>query len=336
MDAREHDGRDALRVRIERWRAAGIITADQGERILALESASPPPPTGAPVRVADDAVDRRARIAEVVGYVGAAFALGAIGLLVGEFWSDLAVWARVALAGLLTATALGAGALLRGRGGEAIARLTGVIWAVGVAGVAWTTGIVAWDVVGVEEQWMPTVIGGVAALAAAVLLAVGSHVLVQLALFIALGSAVAGTLVAVAPLEPGALAFGTLITGGAIAWGLAGAGGWLGPRRSAELTGAVFVLIGAQVLTATGWPRTALALGIILALTMVLLSIPGGRVPLLYVGAFGLFVNVPQLVFELFADTLGAPATLLTTGVLLILMSVGLGRLRRSQEVPHA
>jgi hypothetical protein len=39
---------------------------------------------------------------------------------------------------------------------------------------------------------------------------------------------------------------------------------------------------------------------------------------------------------ELFSDTLGAPATLLTTGVLLILMAVGLGRLRRSQEVDHA
>jgi len=332
--------RDALRGRVERWRDAGIISGDQADRILAVEEAAVPP-TGAPVIAAGHHSDgrgaeRRARIAEVVGYVGAAFALGAIGLLVAEFWPDLTVWARVALASVLTATALGAGALLRGRVGPAIHRLGGVLWTVGVAGVAWTTGIVAWDVVGVQERWMPTVIGGVAAVVAAVLLAAGRHVLVQLALFVALGSAVAGTLVAVAPLEPGALAFGTLVTGGAIAWGLAGAGGWLGPRGSAEVTGAVFTLIGAQVLTATGWPRSALSLGIVLALVLVVLSIPGGRVPLLSVGAFGLFVNVPRLVFELFADTLGAPATLLTIGVLLILMAVALGRLRRSQEVHHA
>lgn len=332
--------REDLSERLERWHRAGLLAADQVGAILVHEAARPapdlPPPTGAPV-VPPRAADRRARIAEVVGYVGAAFALGAIGLLVTEFWPDLVVWARVALAAVLTTTALAAGLLLRGRAAEsdAIDRLVGALWAVGVAGVAWTSGIFAWDVVGIEERWMPTVVGGSAAIVAAVLLYAGRHVLVQLAGFVALGSAVAGTLVAVAPLEPGALAFGTLITGGSIAWGLAGAGGWLGPRTSAEITGAVFALIGTQVLTATGWPRSALTLGIVLALVLVLLSITGGRIHLLYIGAFGLFVNVPRLVVELFADTLGAPATLLTTGVLLILMAVGLGRLRRSQEVDH-
>ena len=337
---------DVLKGRLAAWSREGLLTEEQAARILERESdrraVDLPPPTGAPVdraaRRPAHGTDRRARVAEVVGYVGAAFALGAIGLLVAEFWPDLVAWARVALAAVLTTVALGAGVLLRGRGADsdAIDRLVGALWAVGIAGVAWTTGIVAWDVVGVDERWMPTVVAGVAALVAAILLLLGRHVLVQLAAFVALGSAVAGTLVAVAPLEPGALAFGVLITGGAAAWGLAGAGGWLGPRTSAEVTGAVFALIGAQVLTATGWPRIALAFGILLALILALLSMPGGRLHLLYIGAFGLFVNVPRLVVELFADTLGAPATLLTVGVLLILMAVGLGRLRSSQEVGHA
>jgi len=328
----------ALRERLGVWIRAGILTPEQADRILALEGMSasgPHGPTAGSLPGAAGPVpgERRARIAEVVGYVGAAFALGAIGLLVAEFWSDLAVWARVALAVLLTVTALGSGALLRQRPGPATGRLVGVLWAAGVAGAAWATGIVAWDVIGVQERWMPSTIGGVAALLAAVLLLRGRHVLVQLALFVALGSATAGALVAIAPLEPGALAFGALITGGAAAWGLAGAGGWLGPRLSAEITGGVFVLIGTQVLAATPWPRTALGLGVVLSLLLVSLSLPGTRIHLLYLGAFGLFVTVPRLVFELFADTLGAPATLLTTGVLLILMAVALGRLRRSQEV---
>lgn len=327
---------DELRGRVDAWTAAGIVSPDQARRILALEGgAREADATGAATSQGDAGRERRARIAEVVGYVGAAFALGAIGLLVAEFWPDLEVWARAVLATVLTTIALAAGSLLRGRGGAAIDRLVGVLWAVGVVGVAWTTGIVAWDVVGVAERWMPTTVGGVAALAAAALLWAGRHVLVQLAGFVALGSAVAGTLVAVAPLEPGALAFGTLVTGGGAAWALAGAGGWLGPRVSAEATGAVFMLIGAQVLTATGWPRSALALGIVLSLVLVAISVPGGRLHLLGVGAVGLFVNVPRLVFEVFADTLGAPATLLTTGVLLILMAVALGRLRRSREVHH-
>jgi len=322
---------DALQERLAVWRRAGVLTAADVDRIRAFEAGTtaPPPPPGP----AD--ADRRGRLAEVVGYVGAAFTLGAIGLLLAETWPDLSVWARVALAGLLTLTALAAGGLLRGRRGPAVGRLVGVLWTVGVVGVAWTAGIVAADVLAVPLRWMVPTVAGSAAVVAAVLLAVGRHVPVQLATFVALGGAVAGTLFALAPLEPGALAVGTLVTGGSAAWGLAGAGGWLGPRRSAETVGAAFLLIGTLVLTGTGWPRSALALGVLLALVVVGLSVPGSRIHLLYVGAVGLFVTVPQLVFALFSDTLGAPATLLTVGLLLILMAVAVGRLRRAQEAPH-
>ena len=55
---------------------------------------------------------------------------------------------------------------------------------------------------------------------------------------------------------------------------------------------------------------------------------PTGRPHLLLVGAAGLFISVPRLVFELFADTLGAPVTLLAVGLLLILLAVGLARVR--------
>lgn len=320
----------ALHERLAVWRRAGVLSADEVARIRAFEDGHPAP---FPAARSPDR-ERRGRLAEVVGYVGAAFTLGAIGLLLAETWPDLAVWARVALAGLLTVIALAAGALLRGRRDPAIVRLVGVVWTVGIVGVAWTSGIVAADVVDVPLRWMVPTVAGSAALVAAILLAIGRHVAVQLAGFVSLGAATAGALFALAPLEPGALAVGTLVSGGSAAWGLAGAGGWLGPRRSAEVVGAAFMLIGTQVLTGTGWPRTALALGVLLALLVVGLSVPGPRTHLLYVGAIGLFVTVPQLVFELFADTLGAPATLLTVGLLLILMAVGLGRIRRSQETP--
>jgi len=325
--------RGTLGERLEVWTAAGIIGSEQAERILALEERAD---EGADEDAAAGPTSRRALIAEVVGYVGSAFALGAIGLLVSEYWPELAVWGRVALAALLTVLTLGAGALLRGRRGAALGRLVGVLWTLGIAGFAWTVGIVAWDVVGIDERWMPTTIGGLSTVLAAVLLLLGRHVLVQLATAIALGSATVGTLVALAPLEPGALAYGSLLIGGGATWALAGAGGWLGPRISAEVTGAVTMLIGTQVLSGIAWPRTALAVGVAVALLLVGLSVPGARVHLLYIGAVGLFVTVPRLVFAVFADTFGAPATLLTTGVLLILMAVGLGRVRRTQEVLHA
>ena len=332
---------DALRDRVGVWIRSGIIDSEQADRILALErtpvgpSDRPAAPRASPGSAPDSGSERRLRVAEAVGYVGAAFALGAIGLLVGELWSDLAVWARITLAGLLTAAALGAGALLNGRRAAAVRRLVGVLWLAGVAGAGWTSGIVARDVLGTPEAWLPTAIGAFALVVAAVLLALGGHVLVQLATLVALGTTTTGTLVAIAPLEPGALAYGVMLVGGGAAWALAGAGRWIGPRVSAEVAGSVVMLIGAQVLTASTWPRPAQIGAVGLAAALVVLSLPGARVHLLYIGAVGLFIAVPRLVFELFADTLGAPATLLTIGVLLILMAVGLGRVRRAQEVQH-
>jgi len=320
--------REMLRDRLVVWIQAGIISPEQAERIRDLESATVPDPEGV-------TGERRLRVAEVVGYVGAAFALGALALLIAEFWSELTVWARIALAGMLTVTALGAGAALHPRPGPAIRRLVGGLWLAGVVGVAWTTGIIATQVLGIEERWIPTVTGAAALAVAALLLSVGRHVTVQVATLVALGATTTGTLVAIAPLEPGALAFGVLLVGGGMTWALAGAGGWLGPRTSAEVVGAIVMLVGAQVLTGTGWPRSAQVLAVVLAAVLVVASLPGGRIHLLYIGAVGLFVAVPRLVFELFADTLGAPATLLTTGVLLIIMAVGLGRVRRAQEVDH-
>lgn len=326
-----------LRDRLEAWRRAGIISAEQSARILSLETA-PEPTRGT--------THRRARLAEVVGYVGAAFALGAVGLLVVDFWPQLLPWARVALALLLSIVALFAGAVVHLRSGEspdhgrdlglengdgALRRLAGVLWVAAIAGSAWTTGLIVSDVLSDPQRWGVTIVAGVALVLAGVLLALGRHVLVQLATLIALGSFTAGTLVALAPLEPGALAFGTMLVGGGATWALAGAGGWIGPRTSAEVSGSVVALIGMQVLTATGWPTAALAGAVLLAGGLVALSLPSGRLHLLYVGAVGLFVATPRLVVELFADTIGAPATLLTSGVLLILMAVGLGRVRQAQ-----
>jgi hypothetical protein len=312
-----------LRERIDVWIRAGIIDPHQAGRILALESRP------------SEHVGRRARIAEVVGYVGAAFALAAVALLIGEAWSDLIAWARVLLAGLLSFIALGAGVLLRSRTEPALHRLVGVLWLAGLAGLAWQVGILAAEVLDVPSRWVPTVVGAAPLFVAPWLLRIGRHVLVQLATLAALGVTVVGTLSALAPLELDALALGALLVGGGASWGLAGAGGWLGPRTSAEVSGAVIMFIGTQVLAGAGWPRGAQVLAVVLAVAFVALSLPGGHPHLLYIGAVGLFVSVPRLVFTLFADTFGAPATLLTVGVLLIVMAVGLGRARRAQRIGH-
>ncbi len=324
---------DALQRQLDRWVSARLISGDQARAILASEST--PTRSDADAVLAADVSTRRALLAEVVGYVGAAFALGAVVLLVGEFWAEFTSWARLTLTSLLALLALASGAGLHGRAGAAVRRLVAVLWTLGIAGTGWTAAILAGDLLDVAERWLPLIVGGSSAVVAAVLLAMGRHVLVQLAAFVACGATAAGTLNAFAVLDPGALAFGTLIVGGGASWGLAGAGGWLGPRRSAEVTGAVAILVGSQVLAGSAWSRPALVVGVLAALALVVLSVPGSRVHLLALGAVGLFVSVPRLIVDLFADTLGAPATLLVTGLLLILVAVGITRLRRAQETDH-
>jgi len=318
--------RDTLQDRIGVWIRAGIISPDQADRIIALEQ----PASTSQVRALRP--DRRMRLAEVVGYVGAAFALGAVGLLLAETWSDLLPWARATLAALLTIVALTSGGLVVRRSGSALHRLAGVLWVSGVAGTAWLAGVIAVDVLHVPERFVVLAVGLPAALVGAALLALGRHVLVQVATLVALGVTAVSTLVLIAPLPPGPTAYGVLVLGGGVTWALAGAGGWLGPRMSAELSGGAVALIGTQVLAAADRPTVALSVGVLTAGLLVVASLPGQRVHLLYLGAVGLFITVPRLVFALFADTLGAPATLLTTGVLLILLATGLGRVRRAQE----
>jgi hypothetical protein len=312
--------RPSQRAELDEWCAAGLLDAAQVERILAYERARQ-----------ERALKETSRgwQAEAVGYVGAAFALSAALLLLAEFYSDLLPQARAALALIVMLASLGSGAALVRSDSSALRRLTGVLWAGALAATAWTASVVADELLMVTDGWLPTAVGLPTFTLGLLLLLAGRHELVQLATLVALLTSAVGVLTAVAPLPPEQLAIGTLVVGIGLSWGLAGAGGWLGPRWTAELTGGLVALVGSQVI-ATGDRRL---LGLVLGITLAAGAVPAGvattRPRLLGLGAVGLFVLVPQLVFELFADTLGAPATLLAVGVVLILLAVGLGRARR-------
>jgi hypothetical protein len=305
--------------RLQDWHAVGLIDEQQVDAILAHEhAASQRAPQDAP----------RGSQAEIVGYVGAAFALGAALLLLAEFYSDLLPVARAVLAGLVMVAGLAAGAALAGSGSPALRRLTAVLWTGSLAATAWAAGVIAGELVRIDPSWLPTAVGAPTLLVGLLLLAMGRHELVQLATLGALITTTVGLLAGAAVLPPEQLAVGTLLLGLGLSWGLAGAGGWLGPRWTAEIAGGLVALVGTQII-ATGDRRVfGLLLGLVLAAGAVALAVPTERPRLLSLGAVALFILVPQLVFELFADTLGAPATLLAVGLALILLAVGLGRVR--------
>jgi len=311
-----------LDARLADWEAAGLVTPAQAAGIRRHEGLA-----GARAG-ADRRVGWRPWLAEVVGYVGAAFALGALVLILDDLWDRLAVGGRLTLAALLTVLVLGAGAAVPTRTGAPLRRLGAVLWTAGVAGTAWTAALLLDGVLDLPERWLTVGTAGTALAVALVLLARRGHAPVQLAALLAAGVLGVALIDAVAPLPPSETAVGALLLGLGTAWALAGAGGWLGPPRVAEVAGAALALVATQVLAAAPSPLPGLWLGLVLAAGVAALSVPTGRPHLLLVGAAGLFVVVPRLVFELFADTLGAPVTLLAVGLLLILLAVGLARVR--------
>ena len=322
-----------LDARLAGWVAAGLLSPEQaaaiGHHEAAAGSAVPGDrPSGGPAADGRGRAGWRPWLAEVVGYVGAAFALGALALILDDLWDRLAVGGRLALAALLTVLVIGAGAAVSPRSAAPLRRLGAVLWTAGVAGTAWTTALLADGLLDLPEPWLPVITSGAALVVALVLLARGGHAAVQLAALLATGVLAVALLDVLAPLPPSTTAVGALLLGLGVAWALAGAGGWLGPRRVAEVAGAGLALVGTQVLAAADRPLPGLWLGLALAAGLAALSVPTARPHLLLVGAAGLFVTVPRIVFELFADTLGAPVTLLAVGLLLILLAVGLARVR--------
>lgn len=300
------------------WRDAGLLSAEQAERIAEHEQAR-------------ERGRRRSGATEAVGYIGAALAVSAVLLLISRMWDDLAVGGRLALTVLLTVAVVAAGQVLRNTGEAAIERLVSVLWLAGIAGTGWAAWVAADDLLALRRDDVSLTVALAVAVVAALLYAVRRRLLLQLA---TLAGCVGVTLVLLErpALPPDAEWWGLSLCALGLAWALLGAGGWLHPPAPAEAAGAALALVGTQVGSFGDVRVPMLVLGVLLAAALVGLAVARDGVHRLAVGALGLFVLVPQLVFELFGDAIGAPATLLVVGLLLVLLAVGLGRVRREVE----
>ena len=311
-----------LRERLDDWSRAGLISASQAARITTFEIERERPMTrGA-------GTDRRGAAAEAVGYVGAALAVGALALLLSDLWQQLVVGGRLALVGLLTALVGSGGLVLHRSDRDPMQRLAGVLLATTVIGAGWLALLVGLDVTDLEGEDAALLVGGVAALVALPLYVLRRRAMAQLALYVPV-LVIIGALLAQPSLDVAPVWIGLVFWGFGAAWLLLGLGGWLRPATVAEMLGATAALLAAQFASFDDARAWLLWLGLATALALVGLGVAADRLHDLALGAVGLFVFVPQLVFELFGDAIGAPATLLVVGLLLVLLAVGLGRVRR-------
>ncbi len=312
---------DTLDHQLDRWTAAGLITREQAAAIGSYERDH-----------ADEAGASRQRSltspAEAIGYVGAALALGATALILSDLWRELLVGGRLALVAVLTVALFGAGLGVRTSSSGAMRRLTSVLFAATVAGVGWFSSVIAVDIADLRPAAAGVTVGLATVAVALVLYLWKRRALLQLAV---LGSTLIAPVSALGltTISPGPGWYGLVVGAVGAAWFLLALGGWLAPRVVGEIAGALVVFIGVQVGSFADARVIGLAVGVAVAAGLVALAVRRDELHHLIIGALALFVLSPQLVFEIFGDAIGAPATLLLVGLLLVLLAVGLGRARR-------
>lgn len=347
MDPQELDR--ALR----RWQEARLLDGDRAAAIAAFErdrTDLPTAPRGAEAggrrgpRTAEAGGGRGGtleagggrrgpRTAEAIGYVGAALAVGAVALILADLWRELAPAGRVTLAGLVALITGAASVALWRTEVPALQRLGSVLGAATVAAAAWTAGVVAADLLDVAGRQVAVAVTATAAVVALPAYLLRRRPLPQVLLLLSVVAAVEAVVLRSA-LSPDIFWSGLVATAIAGAWVLLGVGGWVTPRDTATTAGGAVALVALQIGSFGDLRTVALIVAVVLAGGAVAAAVVSGRTAHLAVGSIGLFVLLPQLVVDLFGDAIGAPATLLAVGLLLVLLAVGLGRVKREVEAP--
>lgn len=301
---------------LERWRRAGLLTAEQADRIRAHESVAGP---------AGDDTPGRSRVAEALGYVGGTLALGALAVVVEDLWSDLPAWAQAGLLGLLAVILLAAGAWVRARDDAALRRLSSVLWLLSTLSVAFMAGVVV-ELPDWSGEADTLAVGAVTAAYAGVLWWLRPTA-PQLVIFsVAVATTVAtGLALPALSMEEGVA--GLALWGVAVAWALLTWTGTLTPRRTGYTLGAIGTLVGAQIAASAGLGGWGHLLGLVTSALLVVASVPVGEVVLLALGAVGTFGFIAATVLRYFEDSLGVPLALFLVGLAFIGASLLLARL---------
>ncbi|MFQ5966549.1 MAG: DUF2157 domain-containing protein [Acidimicrobiia bacterium] len=304
--------------KLDGWVAEGLISAEQAEAIRAHEARRPEPPAPAGgVSLATEAL----------GYLGGGLAVIAAVILAAELWPDLALWAKVLFAAVITLVLAGAGALIRASDEPAIRRLSSFLWFLSSAGVAFVFGVIADEVFEASPQSVALAAALSAGAYSLLLWLVTRTHLQQLALFAAVQAASVSLLLVLDDnIDP--FFVGLLVMGLGLVWGLLGWAAVMVPSITALVLSAVALLVGAQIASSDSLRGWGLLLGLVAAVGLLAAGVLLRRTVLLGLGALGVIVFVPQSVNHLFGETLGAAVVLLLTGLLLVIGTVAVARLR--------
>lgn len=294
--------------RLDDWVANNLLSAQQADAIRTFESARAKPPV-APV------------VGEVLGYVGGALSISALLAIVTQFWTVLGAAGQIGLAALVTAACLAGGWIFAAGATPQAKRLGYFLLLLGTVASGFLTGLITdWAGAGYD---IPLLAGAFGALVVAVAVWWRHRTALQ----------VVGITVAVAFLVPAIaerwlaavaqefIGLSFLLLGALAA--LAGEREWFPPRNAAWAVGCLGMLIGPQALAAESWSSAGayLVLGCLIATALMGIALWRGRGVPLGFGAAGIVIFVPQTLYRFFEGTIGVPIALLLAGVLLVVMS---------------
>ncbi len=301
------------------WVDAGLIEPDQADRIVDFEAAQESRP---------DTGGRSSQVAEIAGYVGAALAVIAAGILLGEVWDRLRPWAQLLLLGTVSGSLFLAGLVLRDREEATVRRLVDVLWLGAVAGTAFTLGVAGDRGLDAREEQIALVVSSGTTVVALGLYLLRRHTLQQVPVLLGLlATAVSAVLLPRAETAP--LYVGLLLWGIGVAWLLLTAGRIVVPVDTGLVLASLAMGVGGQTASVDAHAGIGLVGSLLTCGALLLLSVVGRTTLLAGAGLIGLFVFIPQAVFHFLGDSLGAPLALLLTGLLLVGGAVGTLTLRR-------
>lgn len=293
------------------WVAAGIITADQRDRIVRF---------GADARAADPvgSAERRLSLAaEVVVYVGSVLALSGGAITVASAWDDLAVGWRMVVALVVTVVGLGVGHWLFAIGEAGTERVAGYVSSLGVGGAGFLAGLIADEAGGRDSPWVACAVG-VGILVASVGVWRNLDRPLQVASgALGYGMAVAGAFEAID--GEWVLAGWTLMASGAVLFGGAHRA-VLRPRWIVLVAGGALAYVGAYLLWDVS-ERLAPAAAALVAVAVVAYGVRFDQLPLVVLGILGATLATTLLLAELFEGT-ASSAVVALVGLVVVVVVV--------------
>ena len=279
-------------------------------------------------------------LTEAVAYIGAILVLAGGVAAIGQRWAHFTTWGQVALLAGAAAFFFLVGILVRGVREPAIQRLVSVTWFLSVAGVAAAAGLATHDLIytpGDPNADAVTIlsVGLAAAVYSAALWLARRRAVQAAALFAGLVITICGIIATVAGTQPAhwaPLAYALALWVFGLAWAALGWRRYIEPMWATVPLGATLALIAPMVATGPyGWMY---ATGIVTAATAMAISVPLRNTVFLGLGAVAMFGYVTSVAVTYFHQSLGVPAALSITGVLIIGLAVITARLMRATRPP--